>query len=184
MRIYTRTGDAGQTGLPNGQRLPKDAAVMHCVGTVDELNTAIGMVRAIGAPEDIDRLLDGIQHQLFALGAEVARLGPANPDAPAIGPGQVEALEEAINRHEKELPPLRNFILPGGTPGAAGLHFARAVCRRAERWLVALERDQEPPLSTNLVPFLNRLSDLLFVLARVVNARAGCSDVRWQKGRA
>jgi cob(I)alamin adenosyltransferase len=183
MKIYTRTGDEGQTGLPSGQRLPKDAAVMEFVGSADELNTALGMVRATCLPEDVDGLLDSIQNQLFALGAEVARLGPAVKGAPSIGPEQVLALEQAINRYDEELAPLSNFILPGGTPAAAALHFARAVCRRAERRLVSLERAVDPPLSTKLVPYLNRLSDLLFVLARVANARAGHSDVLWDKGR-
>jgi cob(I)alamin adenosyltransferase len=181
MKIYTRTGDEGETGLPGGQRLPKDAEVMEVVGTVDETNTALGMVRAAGVPEDMDQLLDGIQHQLLNLGAEVARLGEQPAGAPSVTPEQVQALEEAINRFDAELPPLRNFILPGGTPAAAALHFARAVCRRAERRLVALERGPAPLLSRQLVPYLNRLSDLLFVLARTANARAGRGDVIWRK---
>jgi cob(I)alamin adenosyltransferase len=181
MKIYTRTGDEGQTGLPSGQRLPKDAQVMEVVGTVDETNTALGMVRATGVDEDMDRLLDGIQHQLLNLGSEVARLGVLKEDAPVIGPQHVQALEEAINRFDAELAPLRNFILPGGTIAAAQFHFARAVCRRAERRLVALQRGLEPPLSPQLVPYLNRLSDLLFVLARAANARAGRPDVIWRK---
>jgi cob(I)alamin adenosyltransferase len=184
MKIYTRTGDEGQTGLPDGQRLPKDAQVMEVVGTVDETNTALGMVRAAGVSEDMDRLLDDIQHQLLNLGAEVARLGAAASGAPVIGPEQIQAMEEAMNRFDKELPPLRNFILPGGAPAAAGLHFARAVCRRAERRLVARERGLDPPLSRQLVPYLNRLSDLLFVLARAANARAGRADVIWRKARS
>jgi cob(I)alamin adenosyltransferase len=184
MKIYTRTGDQGQTGLPSGQRLPKDALVMEVVGTVDETNTALGMVRAGGVPEDIDRLLDGIQHQLLIFGAEVARLGTAAAAAPAIQPEHVRALEEAINQLDEELPRLGNFILPGGTPAAASLHFARAVCRRAERRLVTLFGDLPAPMSANLVPYLNRLSDLLFVMARVANARAGRADVIWQKPRA
>ena len=146
MKIYTKTGDKGETGLPGGGRVPKDAAVTEVCGTIDELNTALGLARAALAQEDVDCLLDRIQSQLFDLGAEVARLGAetnsGDPEywVPRIDAGDVRALEEAIDRFDTELPPLRNFILPGGTSAAAALHFARAVCRRAERLLVGLMR--------------------------------------------
>ena len=133
MKIYTKTGDAGETGLPGGGRVPKDAAATEVCGTVDELNTTLGLARAIRVPHDVDRLLDRIQGQLFDLGAEVARLGAEADSACRIDAADVRALEEAIDHFEAELPPLRNFILPGGTVAAAELHFARAVCRRAER---------------------------------------------------
>ncbi len=186
MKIYTKTGDKGETGLPGGGRVPKDAAVTEVCGTIDELNTALGLARAALAPEDVDCLLDRIQSQLFDLGAEVARLGAetnsGDPEywVPRIDAGDVRALEEAIDRFDTELPPLRNFILPGGTSAAAALHFARAVCRRAERLLVGLMRES-PRLSRETLVYLNRLSDLLFVLARLVNVRAGQPETIWRR---
>lgn len=180
MKIYTKTGDDGQTGLPGGSRVPKDAAVTEVCGSVDELNTAIGLARAASVPGDVDALLDVIQSKLFDLGAEVARLGKASGSSPTIGAADVRSLEEAIDRFDAELPPLMNFILPGGTPAAAQLHFARAVCRRAERRLVGLMRDC-PRLSPELLVYLNRLSDLLFVLARLTNIRAGRTETIWKR---
>jgi cob(I)alamin adenosyltransferase len=180
IKIYTKTGDAGETGLPGGARVPKDAAVTEVCGGVDELNTVLGLSRAAGLPNDVDRLLDRIQSQLFDLGAEVARLGAASDSACRIGDADVRTLEKAIDRFDVELPPLRNFILPGGTPAAAHLHFARAVCRRAERSLVGMLREV-PGLSRDLLIYLNRLSDLLFVLARLVNVRAGQAETIWKR---
>ncbi len=186
MKIYTKTGDAGETGLPGGGRVPKDATVTEVCGTVDELNTALGLARADRVPDDVDRLLDRIQSQLFDLGAETARLGAETNSAdheymvPGIDAADVRALEEAIDHFDLELPPLRNFILPGGTHAAAELHFARAVCRRAERCLVRLRREV-PGLSPEILVYLNRLSDLLFVLARLVNARAEQPETIWRR---
>jgi cob(I)alamin adenosyltransferase len=192
MKIYTKTGDAGETGLPGGGRVPKDAAVTEVCGTVDELNTALGLARAARVPDDVDRLLDRIQSQLFDLGAEVARLGADSKSGdpqptqgtgrpvPRIDAADVRALEEAIDHFEAELPPLRNFILPGGVVAAAELHFARAVCRRAERWLVGLMRET-PRLSAEILIYLNRLSDLLFVLARLANVRAEQPETIWRR---
>jgi cob(I)alamin adenosyltransferase len=180
MKIYTKTGDAGETGLPGGGRVPKDAAVTEVCGTVDELNTALGLARAARLPDDVDRLLDRIQSQLFDLGAEVARLGVATDSACRIDAAGVRAMEEAIDHFDAELPPLRNFILPGGTYAAAELHFARAVCRRAERRLVGLMREVSG-LSPDILIYLNRLSDLLYVLARLVNARAGQPETIWRR---
>ena len=182
MKIYTKTGDGGQTGLPGGARVPKDAAVTEVCGSVDEANTAIGLARTAKVPEDVDVLLDRIQSKLFDLGAEVARLGATSGSAPHIAAADVQTLEEAIDHFDAELPPLRNFILPGGAPAAAQLHFARAVCRRAERHLVGLMREC-PGISQEVLIYLNRLSDLLFVLARLVNVRAGKAEVIWRANR-
>ena len=172
MKIYTKTGDSGDTGLPNGGRVPKDAAVTEVSGSIDEVNTVLGLTRAVGVPEDVDCLLARIQSDLFRLGAEVARLGAGSPGDSRIEAAAISALEEAIDRFDAELPPLRNFILPGGTWAAAQLHFARAVCRRAERRLVGLRREV-PAVSLQGVVYLNRLSDLLFVLSRAVNCALG-----------
>ncbi|MEI8372343.1 MAG: cob(I)yrinic acid a,c-diamide adenosyltransferase [Planctomycetota bacterium] len=180
MKIYTKTGDAGETGLPGGRRVSKDATVTEVCGTVDELNTALGLVRSAKVPDDIDRLLDRIQSQLFDLGAEVARLGTETNSGCRIDTADVRAVEEAIDHFDTELPPLQNFLLPGGTFAAAELHFARAVCRRAERWLVHLMREV-PGLSPDILIYLNRLSDLLFVLARLVNGRAGQAETIWRQ---
>ncbi len=179
IKIYTKTGDKGETGLPGGGRVPKDAKVTEVCGSIDELNTVLGLARAARVPDDVDRLLDRIQSRLFDLGAEVARLGAETHSARRIEATDVQALEEAIDQFEAELPPLRNFILPGGAFAAAQLHFARAVCRRAERWLVGLMREV-PGLSPEILIYLNRLSDLLFVLARVVNLRAGQPETIWR----
>jgi len=179
MKIYTKTGDTGETGLPGGGRVPKDATVAEVCGTVDELNTVLGLVRAAQVPEDVDRLLDRIQRELFNLGGEVARLGVETNSACRIDATDVRTLEEAIDHFEGELPSLQNFILPGGTCAAAELHFARAVCRRAERRLVGLRREV-PGVSSEVLVYLNRLSDLLFVLARLVNRRAGQPETIWR----
>jgi cob(I)alamin adenosyltransferase len=144
------------------------------------LNTVLGLARAGHVPDDVERLLDRVQNQLFVLGAEVARLGAEANSACRIGAADVGALEEAIDHFDAELPTLRNFILPGGTVAAAELHFARAVCRRAERWLVGLMREV-PELSAEILVYLNRLSDLLFVLARLVNRRAGQPETIWRQ---
>ncbi len=179
MKIYTKTGDGGQTGLPGGGRVSKDAAVAEVFGDVDELNTAIGLARTAQMPDDVESLLDRIQSKLFDLGAEVARLGNGSASAPHVAAADVSGLEEAIDRFDAELPPLRNFILPGGAAAAAQLHFARAVCRRAERRLVGLLRDC-PAISKEVLVYLNRLSDLLFVLARLVNVRTGRGETMWK----
>jgi cob(I)alamin adenosyltransferase len=180
MKIYTKTGDAGDTGLPGGGRVGKDAAVTEVFGNVDELNTVLGLARAAGLPDDVDRLLDRIQSELFDLGAEVARMGAESDSACRIDAADVRDLEQAIDQCDAELPPLRNFILPGGTLAAAKLHFARAVCRRAERSLVGMMR-RPPELSPQILIYLNRLSDLLFVLARLVNVRSGQAETIWRR---
>ena len=174
-RLYTRTGDEGQTGLSSGARVHKTSLRVEALGAVDETNACIGMARAslTDAPA-LDMLLDRLQHRLFDLGADLA-----NPDAVArIGPDQAQALEAEIDVLEDQLEPLRAFILPGGTPGAAALHLARTVCRRAERAVIRLaEAPGEPPAPGARI-FLNRLSDLLFAAARLANQGQG--DILWR----
>ena len=181
MKIYTKTGDDGQTGLFGGPRMAKDAPRVEAYGAVDELNAALGVVRAQQPAATIDALLGQIQHELFALGAQLATPDPAAHGTEMIGAGQIAALEAAIDDHEQDLPPLKEFILPGGTPAAAGLHYARTVCRRAERRLVTLARESSGAISADLIVYLNRLGDLLFVLARAANRAAGQGDIPWQK---
>lgn len=180
MRLYTKTGDDGTTGLFGGMRLGKDAERVELYGTVDELNAVLGVVRASSPPAEIDALLVELQNDLFAVGAEIAcapgkevRLG-----CEPVGSGRIAALEQAIDTAEAALPPLRNFILPGGSPSAAALHLARTVCRRAERLLVRVGRSE--PLRNELLIYLNRLSDLLFALARRANQLSLVPDVPWQ----
>ena len=176
MKIYTRTGDRGETGLADGSRVAKDAAQLETCGTVDELSAVLGLVRAAPLPEEIDRLLEQVQHDLCRVGAELATV-----QTHAIGPQHVKATEEAIDRYQAELEPLGEFILPAGSRAGAGLHLARTVCRRAERRLATLARSGRQQISPHLTAYLNRLADLLFVLARVANARAGQTEVRWRK---
>jgi cob(I)alamin adenosyltransferase len=188
MRIYTRSGDAGETGLFGGARVPKDALRVEAYGTVDELNALLGCVRAQGADAEIEALLSSVQQDLFLLGADLAT--PTEKDTrkgkitiERVRPEQVARLEAAIDRYEAEAPPLTNFILPGGHPLAAGLHLGRVVCRRAERRCVALARNEAenggPAVNPEVLRYLNRLSDLLFVLARAVNHRQGVPDIAW-----
>lgn len=183
-KIYTKTGDDGETGLFGGPRVRKDHLRIEAYGTVDELNAALGVVRSQSPPAELDALLETFQNQLFDLGAELATPEPQKFGIVGVAPGSILALEQAIDRHEAELEPLKQFILPGGTPIAAGLHMARTVCRRAERLLVSLTAQgaaEGTPISPETVIYVNRLSDLLFVLARWVNRRAGVGDVPWQK---
>jgi len=181
MKIYTRTGDAGSTGLFGGGRVSKDDARIEAYGTVDELNATLGMVRATGLPSDVDEQLCRVQHELFSLGAELATPDAEERGLKVIGPSHIERLEGWIDAHESQLPPLKQFILPAGTPAATTMHLARAVCRRAERRVVTLASLTGPPISDELVVYLNRLSDFLFVLSRVVNAAAGVADVGWAR---
>jgi cob(I)alamin adenosyltransferase len=181
MKIYTKTGDAGDTGLFGGGRVPKDHPRVEAYGDVDELNAVIGMARAIEAMPRIDELLVPIQRDLFAIGALLA-----TPDREKmrqhltkarVDEDRVAELERAIDDGDAELEPLRSFIVPGGSPKAAVLHVARTVCRRAERRVVSLQSDTEMPAV--VVIYLNRLSDLLFTLARIANTRAGVGEVTW-----
>ena len=183
MKIYTKTGDDGETGLFGGGRIPKDSLRVAAYGEVDELNAALGLARALDPQELADALLQRIQRDLFTIGAELATSDPdklekaLSRSRAAIAESDITALEDAIDSHEARLEPLKNFILPGGTPKAAALHLARTVCRRAERAVVALARDEQ--ISPAILRYLNRLSDLLFVLARAANAHAGRPDVKW-----
>lgn len=179
MKIYTRTGDRGETGLFNGTRVPKSDARVDAYGEVDELNAMLGVARAAGLDRDIDEVLVHVQRDLFALGARLA--DPARRIAGRVTKTDLAAedvtrLETWIDRFEEELPALRHFILPGGSDAGADLHLARTVCRRAERRIVGLGRDAVDPV---IVTYVNRLSDLLFILARVVNKRAGVAETTW-----
>jgi cob(I)alamin adenosyltransferase len=176
MKIYTKTGDAGETGLFGGPRVRKDDARIEAFGTVDELNSELGIVRTHAPAATFDPLLRRIQNELFDLGAQLATPGPADE---RITAAHVGALETEIDRHEEELEPLKNFILPAGTPLAAAIHVARTVCRRAERRVVTLAGQPEATIPANAIEYLNRLGDLLFVLARVANRRAGVIDDPW-----
>jgi cob(I)alamin adenosyltransferase len=179
MKIYTKTGDTGDTGLFGGPRVSKDDTRVEAYGELDELNAVLGAARARGLDAELDGILEAVQSQLFALGAELATPpgAKAHSVVPAISPAWTRALEAAIDRFEAELPPLRHFILPGGSPPAADLHLARAVCRRAERRVVALHRRE--PVEPEVLPLLNRLSDFLFVAARLANHRARVAEVPW-----
>lgn len=181
MKIYTKTGDEGETGLFGGERVPKDHRRVAAYGDVDELNAAVGLARATAPVDFEDPLLQTIQRDLFTVGAELATPDPARLakalGGPPLGDAEVTVLEQTIDRLEARLPPLKAFILPGGAPKGAALHVARTVCRRAERTVVGLAR--ETPVSPAIRHYLNRLSDLLFVLARAANARAGAGDLPW-----
>jgi cob(I)alamin adenosyltransferase len=181
MKIYTKTGDAGETGLFGGGRVSKDDPRVEAYGDVDELNAVLGLVRAVEMMPRIDEVLVPIQRDLFSIGALLStpdlekmhdHLAKAQVDE-----GRISELEQAIDACDKELEPLRAFIVPGGTPKAATLHVARTVCRRAERRVIHLQRNVEIPQI--VVVYLNRLSDLLFTLARVANTRAGAGEVTW-----
>jgi len=178
VKIYTRTGDAGETSYFDGTRVRKDDPRLDTYGDVDELNAWLGLVRAWSKDADLDQLLDRVQRDLFALGAQLADPGDklaARVTKAIVADADVERLEAQIDRIEAGLPPLRKFILAGGTPAGAALHVARTVCRRAERRMVALD----PPVDAVLLRYVNRLSDLLFVLARAANQRGGVPDAEW-----
>lgn len=175
-KIYTRTGDDGSTGLGDGSRTQKDSERVAAYGTTDELNSIVGMLLAQGVPSGVEAVLNEIQHHLFDLGGELCI-----PGFQSIQESHVEWLERTLDHFNEPLPALEDFILPGGSQAAATCHLARTVCRRAERHVVTLARDEEvPPFS---MKYLNRLSDLLFVLARVISRADGGSEVLWQKHR-
>ena len=181
MKIYTKTGDSGETGLFGGPRVRKDAPRIEAYGTVDELNATLGLARAESLPSEIDALLNRVQNELFDLGAELATPDAEKRGLRSLGAPQIAALEQAIDQAENQLAPLRQFILPGGNRGAAFLHVARTVCRRAERRLVTLAAVPGERLAAEPIVYLNRLGDLLFVLARLTNHAAGVADVPWKK---
>ncbi len=175
-RIYTRTGDGGTTGLADGSRVAKDTVRIEAIGAVDELNSAIGVLLAESVPDDVRACLTDVQHDLFDLGGELSV-----PGHPVISETHVARLEKLLDAFNSSLSPLKDFILPGGSRAASLTHVARTVCRRAERRLVTLSHQEQTPAAA--LQYLNRLSDLLFVLARTLNRRAGVGDVLWQQGK-
>jgi len=176
-KIYTRTGDDGTTGLGDGSRVPKDSLRVEAYGTVDELNSAIGVLLAItGLPSEASRCLTEVQHELFDMGGELCI-----PGHTAITPAQITRLEEELDAFNEQLPPLKEFILPGGGPAAAACHLARTVARRAERRVWTLARAEH--VSADVPKYLNRLSDLLFVIARVLARHERGAEVLWRHDR-
>ena len=172
-KIYTRTGDNGTTGLGDGTRVAKDSLRVDAMGDVDELNSVIGLLLTETVPDILVDLLTQVQHDLFNLGGEICI-----PDYIILQQANIDNLEEAIDTLNDNLSPLKEFILPGGTKAAAYCHLARTVCRRAERKLITLARDEK--VTAISLKYLNRLSDLLFVLCRIINKEAGVADVLWQ----
>ena len=181
MKVYTRTGDDGTTGLFGGGRVPKSHPRIAAYGTVDEANAAVGLARAALAGVEgaarADAVLGRVQEELFVLGGDLAAPGEQKYPVPRVEAGHVTALERDIDAFTADLPPLKHFILPGGHPAAAALHLARTVCRRAERLVVETAETEE--VAAEPLHYLNRLSDLLFTLARWVNHQAGTGDVEW-----
>jgi cob(I)alamin adenosyltransferase len=179
MKIYTKTGDAGETALFGGGRVPKDDDRVDAYGEVDELNATIGLACSLSAPSDVGALLQRIQEQLFTVGALLAtpQGTKASAQIPTLKAEWVQDMEKAIDGFETELPKMTHFILPGGSQASSALHLSRTVCRRAERRVVPLIRYGK--VSTEVGVYLNRLSDLLFVMARVANHRSGVPDVKW-----
>ena len=181
-RIYTKTGDEGLTGLGGGRRVAKDHPRVRAYGTVDELNSAIGVALALGLSDRLTAELATVQNELFDLGADLC--WPSDDTRrdriPTVQPRHVERLEALIDDLNEAVGPLTNFLLPGGAPGAAQLHLARTVCRRAER--EALTLSHEEPIGELVLPYLNRLSDLLFVMARFENQERGVAEPLWQPG--
>lgn len=180
MKIYTKTGDDGTTGLFGGGRVPKNHLRVEAYGTVDELNCHVGLVRCANRDRELDAILDRLQSDLFALGADLAT--PAGAKAASrirrLSPEDATWLEGMIDRFDQEIPPLQSFILPGGSGAAAAAHLARAVCRRAERAVVTLSESE--PVGQAPTIFLNRLSDFLFTLGRVLNHRDGIAEEPWK----
>jgi cob(I)alamin adenosyltransferase len=175
-KIYTRTGDDGTTGLGDGSRLDKDSQRIEAIGAVDELNSAIGRVLAHDCPIAVRACLEDVQHDLFELGAELCL-----PGVTKIEDAHLQRLEEQLDGFNRDLPGLKEFILPGGSPSAADAHMARTICRRAERAVVTLGKKEMAGNGGRR--YLNRLSDLLFVISRVLNRAAGRPDVLWQQGK-
>ncbi len=190
MKIYTKTGDKGETSLFGGERVPKDALRIEAYGTVDELNSILGIIRTLNYDKQLDKILKAVQNDLFIVGADLASpavstvkssssKSKARSYIPRIGRKNIAALERVIDTFEPKLKPLKSFILPGGSIIASYLHFARTVCRRAERATVTLSRQET--LSGDIIIYLNRLSDLLFVLARWANQKAGVTEAKWKR---
>lgn len=173
-RVYTRTGDDGMTGMADGSRIPKDALVIHAIGDVDELNACIGVLRAQGLPDFMDKVLEYVQHELFALGGELTM-----PEYQFITGGHIERLETQIDEWNGQLKPLKEFILPMGSCSVAVCHQARTICRRAERSLISYAHEQE--LRVELRQYINRLSDFLFVAARMLARDKESEEVLWKQ---
>jgi cob(I)alamin adenosyltransferase len=181
-RIYTKTGDEGMTGLGGGRRVPKDSPRVRAYGTVDELNSAIGVALALGLTERLTTELGSIQNELFDLGSDLC--WPEDDERrariPTVQPRHIERLERLIDELNQIVGPLTNFLLPGGSPGAAQLHLARTICRRAEREAITLSHEE--PIGELVLPYLNRLSDALFVMARFENRERRVDEPLWQPG--
>jgi len=175
-KIYTRTGDKGTTGMADGSRIEKDSARIEAIGTVDELNSTIGILLTHDLPDNIQDCLINVQHDLFDLGGELSM-----PDMTIISPEHTKRLELNLDEQNSHLPPLKDFILPGGNSAAASCHLARSICRRAERRVVSLSAHEE--LNNEIIIYLNRLSDLLFVTARTLARLDGGTEVLWNKDR-
>jgi cob(I)alamin adenosyltransferase len=180
MKIYSKTGDRGETGLVGGQRISKGDALMESVGDVDELNSAIGLCRLHAAGSELDPLLRSVQEHLFEIGAELATPTPSRFVNETLSEVHVSVLEASIDKQQEALTPLANFVLPGGSPLGAHLHHARAVCRRAER--AVARTANEGGVRPVVLEYLNRLSDWLFVAARTANRASGVEDVKWVSG--
>lgn len=180
MRIYTRTGDKGQTSLLGGERVRKDHARIEAYGTIDELNSHLGMLRDLAGAHQRD-LIIGIQERLFSVGSRLASASTEDADkfkVPHVEETDISALESAMDRMDADLPEMRNFILPGGHPAVSQAHICRTVCRRAERLVVSIADQEQLPES--IIRYLNRLSDLLFVLARWLAKRTGAEEIPWR----
>jgi len=175
-KIYTRTGDKGETGLGDGSRIAKDSLRIEAIGTADELNCTIGMILAHSLPDEVNICLQGIQHDLFDLGSELCV-----PNYNKLSSEYVTRLEETLDDFNTDLPMLKEFILPAGGKATSACHLARAICRRAERRVITLNSDE--PISPHVISYLNRLSDLLFVISRVLARHENGSEVLWQPGR-
>lgn len=181
MKIYTKTGDKGETGLWGGGRISKSAARIHAYGTIDECNAVLGIVRSFDLPSEIETPLKEVQNLLFVCGSDLATPGDKQKAIDRIGKKDIEFLESRIDRLEKSLPALNQFIIPGGEQSAAYLHLARTICRRAERWIVEVVAND--PVHKDALIFINRLSDFLFVAARSANQKAGLNDIPWKSPR-
>ncbi|HTK82208.1 MAG TPA: cob(I)yrinic acid a,c-diamide adenosyltransferase [Bacteroidota bacterium] len=177
MKIYTKTGDKGETSLFGGKRVPKDTLRIEAYGTVDELNSILGVCRSTNAASEVDAILNELQHDLFVLGADLATPKDGK-EVTRISADDISRLERHIDDIEKKLIPLQSFILPGGNRSASMMHFARTISRRAERLVVRLQREE--PIGELPVIYLNRLSDLLFVVARWINALGNTPETKWQ----
>ena len=178
MKIYTKTGDRGETSLFGGKRVPKDSLRIESYGTVDELNSILGICRSFNTVKEVDGILNQIQNDLFILGSDLATPASSSTKNPRIQASDIERLEKHIDAIEPIVEPLKQFILPGGSRTAAFLHFARTVCRRAERLIVRLQRE-DTAVDNNIIVYLNRLSDLLFMIARWVNALSNTPETKW-----